>query len=587
MPAEPVVRHEPVDDVPVIIAWLLAMHVPTLIDALLPRPHGSWQGLSYGQVVVIWLAYMLTQCDHRMSPVEEWVDQRREVLRGSTTWTLSRRDLTDDRLEHVLDLLGDEEARPWEALDRELGQHLVQAYRLPTEMARIDTSSFSVHHAEIGPDGKPYSLLRFGHSKDHRPDLRQFVQALGTLDPAGLPLVSTMLRGNQNDSPVYLPIWRQMVEIIGRSDFLLVGDCKLSSLGNRVQLHLEGGIYLSPLAMTGQWPRILADWVLDPPVAVEDLRLVNPESGQVGAVTHRGFAMTLGTLGQHPTTQARVGWQEQVFVVCNLTRARREVTDLAERLSRAEAALAGLAEQSGADRSRLEQRAAAVLTKEKVADYLEVSVREVVVAQERLVGPGRPGPNRQKQVVEQCHLELGVTRRAAAIERAEKLAGWRLYVTNASSEQMSLAQSVGYYREQWQPERGFHRWKGGELSALPLYLKHEARIRGLMTVLSVGLRVLTLVEFATRRELGRRQEQLAGLYEGNRKRATDRPTTEPASGGLRAFEGITLYRWQIGEQVHYQLSPLTDLHRRILDLMSLPADLYARLVPTAQFADTG
>jgi len=584
MPADPIVTHEPVDDVPVIIAWLLAMRVPTLIDALLPKPHRSWQGLSYGQVVVIWLAYMLTQCDHRMSPVEEWVGQRQEVLQRCTTWSLSRRDLTDDRLEHVLDLLGDEQTHPWEALDRELGQHLIQAYRLPTAMARIDTTSFSVHHAATGPNGQPYSLLRFGHSKDHRPDLRQFVQALGTLDPVGVPLVSAMLRGNQNDSPVYLPIWRQMVEIIGRADFVLVGDCKLSSLGNRVQLHLEGGIYLSPLAMTGQWPKVLADWVLDPPVVVEDLRLGDSESGQAGAMSHRGFAMTLGTLGQHPTTQARVGWQEQVFVVCNLSRAQRAVADLHEHLRRAEAALVQLDGQSGADRSRLEQQVAAVLAKEKVVDYLEVSVREVVVPQERLVGPGRPGPNRQKRVVEQRHLELVVRREAAAIERAELLAGWRLYVTNASSEQMSLAQGVSYYREQWQPERGFHRWKGGELSALPLYLKHEARIRGLMTVLSVGLRVLTLVEFVTRRELSHRQEQLAGLYEGNRKRATDRPTTERL---LRVFEGIVLYRWQIGEQVSYQLSPLTDLHRRILDLMSLPANLYARLGPNALFADTG
>ncbi len=40
MPAEPLVTHEPVDDVPVIIAWLLAMRVPALIDALLPRPQG-------------------------------------------------------------------------------------------------------------------------------------------------------------------------------------------------------------------------------------------------------------------------------------------------------------------------------------------------------------------------------------------------------------------------------------------------------------------------------------------------------------------------------------------------------------------
>jgi transposase len=586
MASSTVITHEPADDVPVIIGWLLAMRVHILIDAVLPRPHGNWQGLSFGQIVVLWLAYILTECDHRMSPVESWVAQRQEVLRRCTTWSVTPQDLTDDRLEVILDLLGDKQAKPWERLDRGIGQQLIQAYRLPTDLARIDTTSFSVHHAEVGPDGQPYSLLRFGKSKDHRPDLRQFVQALGTLDPAGVPLVSAMLRGSQNDSPVYLPIWRQMVEIIGRPDFVLVGDCKLNecthcSLGNRGQLHLAGGIYLAPLAMTGQWPKLLRDWVLDPPVVVEELRL---PGGQVAeAPTHRGFVVALCPLWRDPTTQKLGGWHEQVFVVCNLARANQEIASLRERLGRAETALGQLVGRPGSDAAALQARVRAVLVKERVEEYFEVTIRDEVVQEERLVGPGRSGPNRQRRLVERHQLALLVSRRAAVIEETEKLAGWRLYVTNAEPSRMSLEQSIRYYREQWQPERGFHRWKRGELSALPIYLKHEGRIRGLMTVLSLGLRVLSLVEFVVRRELHQRQEKLPGLYEGNPKRATDRPTTERL---FRAFEGVTLYRSEVSEQVTYQLSPLNGLQRRILELMLLPADLYARLVYTVEFADT-
>jgi len=188
-----------------------------------------------------------------------------------------------------------------------------------------------------------------------------------------------------------------------------VGDCKLSSLANRLQLYLEGGIYLSPLAMTGQWPKLLQDWVLDPPVAIEELRLAGQESGEEAA--YRGFVMALGTLGQDPTTQRRVGWMEQVFVVCNQTRARHEIQALGQRLARAE-----FAGRPGSDLSALEQRVAAVLAKEKekVEAYLEVTVRDDVVQEERLVGPGRPGPNRPRQVVEKHQLELAVTRRTAA-----------------------------------------------------------------------------------------------------------------------------------------------------------------------------
>jgi hypothetical protein len=95
--------------------------------------------------------------------------------------------------------------------------------------------------------------------------------------------------------------------------------------------------------------------------------------------------------------------------------------------------------------------------------------------------------------------------------------------------------------------------------------------------------VLTLVEFVVRRELDQLQTNLAGLYEGNPKRATDRPTTERL---FRAFKGIVLYSSQTNGQLSYQLSSLSDLQEHILDLMSLPVDLFARLVPNTEFADT-
>jgi transposase len=580
MSSETTISHEAVDDVPVIVEWLLKMHVDKLIDKILPAPHGNWQGLTYGQVVVIWLVFILSQADHRMCPVEKWVGERVTVLRRCTNWEVAPNDLTDDRLEIVLDVIGDEQTRHWERLDEELGKHVIQAYRLPTKVGRIDTTTFSVYHGEEDPSGEKYQLLKFGKSKDRRPDLRQYVQALGTLDPAGTPLVSATLRGSQNDAPIYLPLWRRMVATIGHSDFLLVGDSKLSSLGNRVQLHLEKGYYLTPLAMTGQWPDILRQWVLKPPFEVQDIYL--PDLDQEDPA-YRGFAMELGTLTQHPQTGKAMGWMEQIFVVCSTRTARRQIHGLHARLRRAEKALDKLIKRPGSDAKELRQRAEAILSKNKVQDYLQVTVREHVTGEERLKGAGRPGPNRPKQIVETHTLRLTAVRQMDAIKQAEKLAGWRLYVTNVAPEAMALEQSINYYRDEWQPERGFHRWKRGGLPALPIYLKYESRIRGLMALLSVGLRVLTLVEFVVRRELGQHQTKIAGLYEGSPKRATDRPTTERL---FRAFKGIVLYSSRTNGQVSYQLSSLSDLQEQILDLMLLPVDLFTRLVPSAEFADS-
>jgi transposase len=71
---------------------------------------------------------------------------------------------------------------------------MIRAYELPTEVGRFDTTSFSAHHELI--ESEADSLLRYGHSKDKRPDLLQYRQSLGILDPAGIPLVSETLDGN-------------------------------------------------------------------------------------------------------------------------------------------------------------------------------------------------------------------------------------------------------------------------------------------------------------------------------------------------------------------------------------------------------
>ena len=101
-----------------------------------------------------------------------------------------------------------------------------------------------------------------------------------------------------------------------------------------------------------------------------------------------------------------------------------------------------------------------------------------------------------------------------------------IYVTNTNKEQLSLTEAVSAYQEQWQPERGFHRFKKGRLSALPIYFRDEDKIKGLMFLLTIALRVFTLMEFVVRRQLRQSQSSLAGLYDGNPKRSTDRPTAE-------------------------------------------------------------
>jgi len=113
-----------------------------------------------------------------------------------------------------------------------------------------------------------------------------------------------------------------------------------------------------------------------------------------------------------------------------------------------------------------------------------------------------------------------------AISKVTKRLGWRVYITNRPAEWLSLLHAVLAYRDGYMIERGFGSLKGKPLSLTPMYLQDDNRATGLIRLLTIGLRVLTLLEFTVRRRLAEEKEKLAGLYAGNPKRSTARPTAE-------------------------------------------------------------
>jgi hypothetical protein len=116
--------------------------------------------------------------------------------------------------------------------------------------------------------------------------------------------------------------------------------------------------------------------------------------------------------------------------------------------------------------------------------------------------------------------------------------------------------------------------KGRPLSLTPVYLQKEGQGLGLIRLLSLALRVLCLVEFGVRRGLATTEESLAGLYAGQSRRATARPTSEAL---LRAFRETNLVLLPGGPDPARHVTPLSALQQRILALLELPADTYSRL----------
>jgi transposase len=497
--------------------------------------------------------------------MEAWMADHQHLLQQLTGWTLTPKEATDDRLGILMGELGSDQERMVDCqIDQ--GSHLVQGYELPTEMGRYDTTTVNVYHEKDVEDEN--GILEFGHSKDHRSDLLQFKQSLGTLDPAGIPLLTATLKGNAADDPGYFPAWQQMVKTLGHRQFLFIGDCKGGAWETRERMAREGGLYLFPLARTGNVPDRLATWVRNPPTVPQDLYLDGENEGERRRIG-QGFEVEQPLVGKQDRD---FQWSERWLVIHSERHAKRQRAKFSKRLKEVETAVKRSAPQGTESREEWRARLQKILEEQEVGEFLTVEVQEKVHHEKRYLRPGRPTANTPYRWETLAELSCRIERREEAIQTHQELMGWRIYVTNAPKARMSLEQSVRYYRDEYTVERGFHRFKRGSLPILPLFIRIPERIKGLLFLLFIALQALTLMDFIARRELAKTNEKLSGLVPGNPKMATARPTAERL---LRSFKNLHLLVENNGIVITgYLVEKLSPLQEKILTILQIPKELY-------------
>jgi transposase len=558
------ITSERIDDFVVLLRLMQQMDLPGILDRHMAR-HWLQQGLSWGWTATIWLAHIVSQGDHRKLTVRDWVRQAHSTLEQVTGLDIRETDFTDDRLTIVLRHLSAEGC--WQAIEQELGQHLVRVYELEEQPVRVDATTVSGYR-----EGGESSLWQFGYSKDD-PTLRQIKAMMATLDPLGLPLALEVVSGEQADDRLYVPIIDRVLACLGRTGLLFVGESKMSALATRAHLQAREQYYLTPLALVGETAELLPQWIEAGVAQGEQLtQVLSDDEKQVLA---QGYEVS------RTCVWGELIWQERVLVVRSHTYAQTQCRHLEERLEKAQAALLALTPPVGrgqrqiTEETALQSAAEAVLAKYRVVGLLTYTATRESKQEVKFVGRGRGGAKRPQQVSERVRYQItAVTRKQEAIADLVSRLGWRAYASNAPKARLSLEQAVGEYRHEYHIEQGFGRLKGAPLSIAPLFVKRDDQVSGLTHLLSVALRVLTLMEFVVRRSLKQQGATLAGLYKDNPRRATATPTAERL---LQAFVPITLTQVQLPDQIVRHVTPLTPVQQQILRLLGFPADLYAGL----------
>jgi transposase len=555
-------RVERVDDIPVLLATLRRMNVADVLDRHFPSGH-RWQGaLTFGEVACVWLAFITSQGDHRLCAVQPWAQDNLHTLSACLGKAVRPLDFQDDRLADMLDHLAQDDS--WLDCEADLNRHTVRVYHLDPRLFRVDTTTANSYVETLSELG----LFQFGHSKD-RDDQPQIKVALATLDPLGLPVTTFVVPGNCADDPLYLPEIHKVQQAFGQGGKTFVGDCKAAALATRAYLASTRDYYLCPLSekhVSAEQRRALLQPVWE---GRQRLQQVYRPAAAGEELVAEGFSLDVPV--QAEVAGRPLIWTERRWLVRSLAFAAGQHQQLERRLHQAQEQLVQLNERrQGKKRLSAAEMAAAaeaIVKKQRVEGMLGWEVRTRRQTKEVRGYGGRP-----RRVVREQEHRLEVWRQEEVIAAAKREMGWRVYATNEL--RLNLAGVVWGYRGQNRLEDNWSRLKGQPLGLTPMYLQYESRIQGLVLLLSLALRLLTLLEWTVRRKLQESAQTLCGLYAGQPGRQAKRPSAELLLG---AFKGINLAIVEAGRQRAAHLTPLTTLQERLLALWELPADLYHRL----------
>src|SRR5919205_874783 len=561
-----------VDAVALLIGQMVTMGLPAVLDRHIPR-HWKQRGLSWGWTAVIWLAYILTEGDHRKVSVETYLKGMQNTLSHLSGQVVEPLDFSDDRLSHLLRHLS--KKTYWYRIERDLNARSIEVHALPQDVIRCDATTVSGAH-EVTEGG----LLQFGHSKDD-PTRPQIKVMMGALDPVGMPLATDVLSGERADDGLYLPIIERIRTGLQTTGLLFVGDCKMSALDTRAYLARHHDWYLSPLPLPGATAEAMEAWIttgVRKGEAGELARIwrTNDRGHEVLAAEGYEFARTCGA------PDGAMEWRERVLVVRSPMHAAHQAAGLETRLRHAETQLTALTPPRGrgkrqiTDEATLVEAIDRVLKEHRVVGLLSLAWEKQVEQTTHYVGRGRGAGHREKRVLQKTRYHIThIARQANTITALSQRFGWKAFVTNAGQKRLSLQEAVLCYRNEYRVERIFNRLKS-RVHIAPLFVKRNEQIEGLTYLLTLGVRVLTVTEFVLRQSLEPAQASLPGLHPENKRKMTDTPTAERI---LKAFADIslTIIKNAVGEDILRRLTPLSGVQEDILQRLGLGTTLYRQL----------
>ena len=430
----------------------------------------------------------------------------------------------DDRVGRALDelYLADRAS-----LTTALSLAAIGAYGICLDELHNDSTSICLYGAYRNASGQARGGITparptWGHSKDHRPDLKQLVWILTVSADGTVPITYQLADGNTEDSTTHIATWDTCRAIAARADFLYIGDRKLATRDNMDHIAANHGRFLTVLPRSRKEDETGRAWLASGPIAWAEI------SRRPGKRKTDPPEWWWAVPAPTPSAEGyRIVWMR------SSTKRAHDAAARADRIERGAIALAELSTSLASPRCRLKSRGAvedaarATIDGAGATRWVRFEVGETVDSEYRQQRRGRPGPNTTYRRIDHLRHTLTFWVDATQVRTDAASDGCFPFVTN--DETMTPAELLGSYKAQPHLERRHAVFKG-VIEAVPVELKSDCRIDAFAFCLYTALLVHALIERELRRAMAAAGISELPLYYEDRACKSPTATRWPLDG---------------------------------------------------------
>lgn len=550
------IKGHTVHHLPIVGAYAEKIQLVEIINQLIP----SNKKVDHGTMILAMVIDTLTGRNPLYRLEEFYSKQDTELLLGKE---IHPSQLTDDSIGRTLDAVYDYGSMK---VFSAIALHASKVFEVMPQYIHFDTTSKSVfgdYRIDVSEKNAPN--ITYGHSKDKRPDLKQFIMGILCTD-GSVPIFGMVENGNASDKKINNELLTNVKGIMSKhgiqdNAFIYVADSAVVTEDNLAEI--DKNYFITRLPATyKECGKVITEAVLaNKWIEIGPIAITKPTKNRPIA-KYKAFETCVELYGK----------SYRAVVVHSSAHDKRRKKRVEKELLKSKETLEKKIKEEEKLRYFCSADAEVAVDRLKSLnnEYYEI---DTVCEKELKYGPGRPGPNRKPKEIK-YRVKITINENEKHVLKKREEAGCFVLLSNLPKKEdkeglgHSSEEILRSYKEQHGVERNFTFLKDPVI-VNSIFLKKQERIEVLGLVFLLSLLIWSLMERSMRKYVEENETTLTGFD----KKQTDRPTSFMMT---TKFFGVIILK--IGNQRGLG-QPLDKVQKEYLKALGLNSNIFTRVRP--------